>query len=157
MRKMVALWVVPLLFAGCGGGSPAPAAKAPAVRKLSADALVIKAWTDAVRTGHYQRANAQFAIPSVIQNGSPPITLKSIDQVDAFNRSLPCGAVLLGTQQLGGNRTMATFRLTDLDGGRTCGGGVGHRARVSFLIDADHHIKEWIRIANGPPPGSTQA
>src|SRR3954447_20636791 len=156
MRKSASLWVVLLVLTGCGGGDAKPSdGQAPASR--AKDAVVIRAWVDALRKGNYARANAQFATPSLIQNGGPAITLKTPRQVDAFNRSLPCGAELLDTQEVGDHRTLGIFRLTTASDGRTCRGAAGHRARVSFLIDSDHHIKEWIRVANGPPAGSTQA
>jgi len=134
-----------VLAAGCGGGeSP------------RSDADVVRAWADAVRTGDFAAADELFAVPSVIANGTPILRVTRRDQVAAFNRSLPCGAVLLGTQEITGGRLLATFRLTDGFRGRRCGPGTGDEARVSFFI-RDGHIAEWLREPTGPPPGREPA
>ena len=53
---------------------------------------VIKSWADELRAGDVAAASERFALPTVVQNGTPALTLTSRRQVEAFNRSLPCGA-----------------------------------------------------------------
>ena len=135
-------------LAGCGGdSSPNPAEDQSAV---------IRAWADAVRTGDYKEANELFALPAAISNGQPTLKLTTRAQIDVFNRSLPCGAILLDTQKSAGGRLLATFRLTDGANGRSCGNGKGNKARVTFRI-RDGHIEEWLRERTGPPPGSIES
>ncbi len=147
-----------VVLAGCGGGSKAPVAggaKAPAARG-PAGAAVVREWADTVRTGRFSRAAELFALPALISNGEPsPRKLTTRADVDAFNRSFPCGAVLLRTQASGGGRLLATFRLVDGAQGRDCGPGTGGQASVSFLV-RNGHITEWVREGFGPPPGSTE-
>jgi hypothetical protein len=137
---------------GCGGSDKRPTA-AP---ESSQAEQVIRTWTDAVRKADYATANELFARPSTILNGSRKFRLEKIDQIDAFNRSFPCGAVLKSTQEQAGDHTLATFKLVKASDGRDCRGSVGATARVSFLIDADGHIQEWFRVSTEPPPGSQQ-
>jgi hypothetical protein len=152
MRKSVVVGVALIVVSGCGGGkaaNPEP--------DRSAGEKVILAWTEAVRDGDYEKAKGLFATPSTIFNGGPKVTLETTDDIDAFNRSLPCGAVLEATQVQANEHLLATFRLVKASGGRTCRGSIGAKARVSFLIDADGHIKEWFRVSTEPPPGSQEA
>src|SRR5918996_5125203 len=55
---------------------------------------VIKGWADELRAGNVGAASKRFALPSVVQNGTPPLRLNTRGEVEAFNRSLPCGAKL---------------------------------------------------------------
>jgi hypothetical protein len=114
---------------------------------------VVKAWTDAVRAGHYAEAADLFALPAVIANGTPKVRVSERSEVDAFNRALPCGAVLLDVRPSGDGYLLATFRLVDGPGGRDCGSGTGHTAQVSFRV-VDGHIVEWLREGTGTPPSS---
>ena len=137
MRRLaVALAAVAL--AGCG--------EADAPRT---DADVVRAWADAVREGDYATANALFALPAVVANGSPRMRLEKRGDVNEFNRGLTCGAILLSTQPANGGYVRADFEL--VDGKTPCEG----RAEVSFRIE-DGRITEWLREATGPPPGSTE-
>jgi len=139
--------VAVLALAGCGSAEkPPPAADGSAV---------IRAWADNVRTGKFPEAAELFALPALVSNGEPGRRLETRAAVDTFNRSFPCGAVLLGTQKANGGRLLATFRLTDGAGGRRCGPATGNRARVSFRV-RDGRITEWLREGSGPPPGSTE-
>ncbi len=150
---MRALALLTLAFAitGCGGGGSKGTG-----RGAKADAsTVIRAWADDVRMGHFKQAAQLFALPAMVSNGEPNQRLRTRAEVDLFNRSFPCGAVLLGTQKQNGGLVLATFRLTDGAGGRLCGTSKGSRARVSFRI-RDAHIVEWLREGTGPPPGSTE-
>jgi hypothetical protein len=109
----------------------------------------VRAWTDAIRAGHYAQANALFALPSTIENGTRiHATLRA--EIDVFNRSLPCGAILTHETATGGGRVEATFRLVAGPGG-PCRGA----AKVRFRI-LRGRITEWIRESTGPPPGSTE-
>src|SRR3954465_7938742 len=89
-----------LLAAGCGGGDPTPHAQA----QEAPGARVIRGWADDVRHGRYAQAAARFDVPATVQNGTPPLVLDPRTQVDLFNRSLPCGAVLLATRRIEGGR-----------------------------------------------------
>ncbi len=132
------------LLAGCGGSDRAQ----PSARS---DADVIRAWTDAVREGDYAAANALFALPVTISNVGPKVTITKRSGVNAFNRSLPCGAVLLDTQEASGGYVRATFRLVDGADSTGCEG----EADVSFRIE-DAHITEWLREGTAPPPDTTE-
>ena len=126
-------------LAGCGASRPATSTKAG----------VIRAWTDAVRERHYARAAALFALASTITNGVTVRARKRAD-VDVFNRSLACGAVLKGTRPAGDGRVRATFRLVAGPGG-PCSGD----AHVTFRIQRGH-ITEWVREDTAPPAGTQQ-
>ena len=100
---------VALGAAGCGGSSggdrparPDPgagSAKGHAAR--AADVRVIRGWVDTLRAGRVTAAAGYFAVPAVVQNGTPPIRLRTRAEVRAFNRSLPCGAKLERTVAAG--------------------------------------------------------
>jgi len=121
-----------------------------------ADAVqVIEGWADELRAGDVLAASERFAIPSVVQNGTPPIRLTDRRDVEAFNRSLPCGAKL--TEALtSGRYTVATFELTERPGPGECGDGVGETAKTAFVIH-DDLITEWRRVVDlpGNEPPST--
>jgi hypothetical protein len=101
-------------------------------------------------------ASKRFALPSVIQNGTPPLTLTSRNQVEAFNRSLPCGATL--TEAVAVDRfTIATFKLTERPGPGECGNGVGETAKTAFVVRRGL-ITQWRRVVSSgeeatPPQG----
>jgi hypothetical protein len=132
-------------LSGCvGGGSTTasvPGGADPGAVK------VITAWVDALRTGNVQKASSYFRLPSVVQNGSLPVALRTTQDVIAFNESLPCGAVLVSATREG-RFTAATFKLTDRPGGG-CGAGTGATARTAFAIDSGK-ISEWRRIPDQP-------
>jgi len=117
---------------------------------------VIKGWADELRAGNVAAASERFAIPSVIQNGTPPLRLTSRSQVEAFNRSLPCGATL--TEAVAVDRfTIATFKLTERPGPGECGNGVGEMAKTAFVIRRGL-ITQWRRVVSSgeeatPPQG----
>src|SRR3954469_7657451 len=138
---------------GCNGDSEAgPAQAAPRASPAHfSDARLIRAWADALRAGHPDRAARRFSVPAIVQNGTPPIVLRTRRDVVAFNASLPCGATLLGTRR-SGRYVMATFRLTDRPGGQ-CDGGTGAQAATAFRISA-RRIVEWRRVPvpSGPNP-----
>lgn len=109
------------------------------------DIQVIEDWADTLSTGDEEGASAYFAVPSVVANGTPPITLKSHDAVVAFNQSLPCGAKLVKAEP-DGDLIDATFRLKDRPGG-SCGPGAGGLAGTAFEIK-DGKITQWRRLDN---------
>jgi hypothetical protein len=164
-------WVLPVLalvLAGCGSsdrfalhtprpkvvptvegdgnavlpGSSKPAAKARPVAR--AQKLVIRHWAKALRSGHVAQAADSFALPVIVANGTPPITLHKRRDILAFNRQLPCGAVVVGFSPLG-RYVATTFRLVERPGAGKCGSGVGLLARTAFLIKHGH-IARWVRL-----------
>jgi hypothetical protein len=113
--------------------------------------IVIGNWVDALRAGHVQVAAGYFALPSVVENGTPPERIETRADAVAFNRSLPCGAKLVQAKPEG-RFIAATFRLTERPGG-ACGSGVGQLARTAFII-RDGKIAQWRRLPNPAPSPS---
>jgi SnoaL-like domain len=154
---------VALGAAGCGGDSSSGHRKATA-RPPSAsghpgshpakqsDITVIRGWADTLRAGHVAAAAAYFAVPSIVENATPPIRLRTRVQVRAFNGLLPCGAKLERTFAAG-RYVAAVFKLTDRPGGH-CGSGAGQEAATAFVIRGGK-IAEWRRVplpSEGAPP-----
>jgi hypothetical protein len=153
-RAMLAIAALGLLtLAGCGGSSSETTsipggAEADSVK-------VIKDWADDLRAGNISAAADHFVVPSLVQNGTPPIQLANRNQVIQFNQSLPCGAELTRAEQHG-RFVIATFRLTERPGPGRCGAGVGETAQTAFVIE-DGHIRQWRRVATAPstaPPAN---
>ena len=109
---------------------------------------MIDSWSSALREGDLERAAGYFRVPSVVQNGTPPVKLDSERKVVLFNASLPCGAELTKTEQRD-DYVIATFELTERPGAGECGSGVGIEARTAFRIE-DGLIVEWRRVADAP-------
>jgi hypothetical protein len=153
-RAILGIAVVTLLIlAGCGGSSSSTSSVPGGA---DADSVqVIKGWADDLRAGNISAAADHFDLPSIVQNGTPPIQLANHNQVVQFNQSLPCGAVLTRAQQRG-RFTVATFRLTERPGPGQCGAGVGETAQTAFVIE-DGHIRQWRRVATAPPGGAQPA
>jgi hypothetical protein len=105
---------------------------------------VIKGWSDELRDGDLGGAADFWAVPSIAQNGTPPLELISREEVVAFNQSLPCGAVLTRAESED-ELTVATFELTERPGPGKCGPGTGEEASTAFLIE-DGKILEWRRV-----------
>jgi hypothetical protein len=124
-----------LACAGCGSGN---------------DVNVIRNWARALTAGHLDRAASYFALPAVVQNGTPPVRITTRAQAREFNQLLPCGARLIMNARHG-MYIYATFRLTERVGG-DCGAGAGAIAATAFLI-RDGRIVEWRRLPN---PGGGQ-
>jgi hypothetical protein len=142
----IAIVAATLALLGCGGGDsggPPPGHEGVAV---------IEGWVEALSRGDVEAAAGYFALPSVVENGMPPVTLHSRADAVAFNRSLPCGAKLVKAVPVG-RLVAATFRLTERPGGG-CGAGVGELARTAFLI-RDSKIAVWRRLPNPPRQGGT--
>jgi hypothetical protein len=113
---------------------------------------VIRNWADELRAGDVAAASERFALPSVVQNGTPALRLTNRGEVEAFNRSLPCGARLTAAVATG-KFTVATFVLTERPGPGECGDGVGEAATTAFVI-RDGLITQWRRVVE-TAPGST--
>ena len=115
---------------------------------------VIKSWADELRAGDVAAASKRFALPSVVQNGTPPLRLNTRDEVEAFNRSLPCGAKL--TEAAAVDRfTIATFELTERPGPGECGSGVGESAKTAFVV-REGLITQWRRVVDTDQETTTQ-
>lgn len=155
-RAPIALVLAWLLMAGCGGGSSSHSDEVPDQVPGGADpeaAQVIKGWADDLRAGDIEAAADRFKEPSVVQNGTAPIELRTRDEVISFNESLPCGAKLTQAEDHG-RYTIATFELTERPGPGQCGPGTGSMAMTAFLIE-NGRIAQWRRVTdaeeNAPP------
>lgn len=114
---------------------------------------VIDDWSSTLSEGDVEGAADFWAVPSIAQNGTPPLDLESREDVIAFNEALPCGAELVEATEE--NRfVVATFELSDRPGGG-CGPGAGGEAKTAFVIE-DGKIAEWRRAPTDPtvPPPS---
>jgi len=151
-----------LALAGCGGdgdkrtglsgaaeprSTPAPTEE-PAERAQKvdpADVRVVRAWADTLRRGDIRGAARYFALPAVVSNGTAPIKLTTAAELRFFNRTLPCGAKVMGTEPAPRGFFIATFRLTERPGAGECGSGTGETARTAFRV-VDEHITDWLRV-----------
>jgi hypothetical protein len=139
------------VLTGCGSSSKESSTVAG---NADADAVqVIEDWANELRAGDVSAASDQFAIPSIVQNGTEPLRLTNRTQVEVFNQSLPCGARLTAASS-SGKYTVATFVLTERPGPGQCGNGVGEAAKTAFVIH-DGHITEWRRVVDTEPTGPT--
>jgi hypothetical protein len=111
---------------------------------------VIRNWSQALDAGDLDKAASYFALPAIVQNGTPPVRITTRAQARLFNALLPCGARLVATEGHGAY-TYARFVLTNRVGG-DCGTGIGAMAATAFLI-RHGKIVEWQRLPN---PGSGQ-
>ena len=116
---------------------------------------VIKGWADELRAGDVTAASRRFALPTVVQNGTPTLRLTTRDEIEAFNQSLPCGATL--TEAVAVDRfTIATFKLTERPGPGECGKGVGETAKTAFVVRRGL-ITQWRRVVDtGEGTSTTQ-
>jgi hypothetical protein len=149
-----AVLLVAAATAGCGGGDDDPdvdlGIQVP--EGTHEEVVVIDGWVKTLSRGDVTGAAEFFALPSIAENGTPPLRLSTRRDAVAFNRSLPCGATLVRARP-DGDLITATFRLTERPGG-DCGSGVGGLARTSFRIE-DGKITEWRRLpdADEADPG----
>lgn len=134
--RHLALLVAAVLGAGCGANG---------------DEDVVREWADLLREGRVAHASNMFAVPAVVANTGAPMRLETRADVELFNRTLPCGARVIGSERAG-DRIVVDFRLTERAGagGGECGEGVGGTARVEFLI-RDALIVEWLRVLPADP------
>jgi hypothetical protein len=132
--------------------TPTPSGGEPVTRR---EERVIRAWASALRHGHVARAARAFALPVLVANGDPPRELHTRAQAKAFNRSLPCGAIVVRLDRTVKHFVVTTFRLVERPGPRPgpCGTGVGHLARTAFLIEHGR-ITRWVRGAHPPDQSS---
>jgi hypothetical protein len=131
-----------VLVGGCGGESDPGAVPGGG----DSEAVeVIERWSDELRAGDVEGAADYWALPSIAQNGTPPLELRSREEVVAFNESLPCGAELTRAESED-ELTVATFELTERPGAGECGPGTGETASTAFLIE-EGKIVEWRRVA----------
>ena len=143
----IAIAAVAIAASGCGGDDDSEQAGVPGGADPEAT-QVIEDWATALREGDVEAAAEYFELPSVAQNGTPPLELDSRRDVILFNRALPCGAELIRAEE-DGRFTVATFELTERPGPGECGDGVGTEAKTAFVIE-DGLITEWIRAADEP-------
>jgi hypothetical protein len=153
LAATVALALAAVLLS-CGGSENGSKTSPPA-RPDRSDAGVIRAWADTLRRGEVARAAAYFTLPTLVQNGTPPLALYTRAQVKEFNRALPCGARLLRTYR-SGRYTTAVFQLTERPGPGSCGPGTGQTALTKFLI-RNGKIREWRRVADEHAPSAPSA
>lgn len=144
LRAAALLALAAAALAACGGDSDGDRASNVPGHADSADLEVIQGWVTSLRRGDVHEAASYFALPSVAQNGPALVRIRDRDDAELFNRSLPCGAVLIRAE-MDGELTIATFRLTERPGPGACGAGTGELARTSFRID-DGLILEWRRV-----------
>jgi hypothetical protein len=137
-------------LAGCGSSGGGKDDTTIAGGAKPANVQVIREWADELRAGDVSAASERFALPSVIQNGTPPIQLTDRREVEAFNRSLPCGAELTAAIE-SGKYTIATFKLTERPGPGECGKGVGEQAKTAFVIE-NGLITQWRRVVDTAAP-----
>jgi len=174
MRSRLLALLIPavaLAAGGCFGGDeerPRAAAQpsatadadesavpAPAATPEAGAEEVIRAWADTLRRGDVKGAAAYFAIPSTVSNGTPAVKLESRAEVEFFNRTLPCGAQVIATEDAPHGFVIATFRLTERPGKGRCGDGTGATARTALLV-RDGHITEWLRVPDGDAAGDEE-
>jgi hypothetical protein len=134
--------------------TPAPTAEPPRqqpaepdaeVEVDEADMRVVRGWADTLRRGDVRGAARYFALPSTVSNGTAPLKLETRAEARFFNRTLPCGARLIGTEPAPQGFFIATFRLTERPGRGECGTGAGQTARTAFRV-RDDHITDWLRV-----------
>jgi hypothetical protein len=143
-----------LALGACGGSHSPPTSASVPGNADPAAVTVIKGWIDTLRRGDVAKAAAYFAIPSVVQNGGPPLRIRNRRGALLFNESLPCGARLVRAVRHY-SFTLASFRLTERPGPGRCGAGTGALAKVAFRV-SEEKIVQWRRVPTGgrPRPGS---
>jgi hypothetical protein len=129
-------------------GTPPASTSEPVTRREEA---VIRGWTSTLRHGRVAKAARYFALPSIVANGTPPVTIQTRAQAEQFNRILTCGARVVSLERGDHHRVIVTFRLTERPGG-ACGGGTGALAYTAFRIRGGR-ITQWLRIED--PSGGT--
>jgi hypothetical protein len=154
-RAAAALAAVALI-SGCGEDLKRGLSKPVRERELKDSRVaaqgVIRRWASALRAGDTAAAARLFALPSVAENGPPAIRIRSREDAELFNLSLPCGARVIAFEP-SGRFVTATFRLTERPGG-DCGTGTGQTAKTRFLVRGGR-IAEWRRIGD-PDAGDVE-
>jgi hypothetical protein len=154
-----------LTLSACGGGgggddryklttpgateeraAPTPTPEPTVSRDVNPAAVrIVRAWANTLRRGDVRGAARYFALPSLVSNGTAPIKLQTREHARFFNRTLPCGAKLIGTEPAAKGFFIATFRLTERPGKGKCGSGTGGTARTAFRV-RHKHITDWVRV-----------
>lgn len=140
-------------------GSKLPTPPPTGAPAAPAAVAVIRAWSETLQRGDVRDAARYFSLPSELINGggsgAQAVVIRSFSQAVAANASLPCGAVLISTDQRG-RYVNALFRLTNRKGlgGGSCDNGV--TARTNFVIEAGK-IKAWLRAPDDPGDNGTPA
>jgi hypothetical protein len=151
-RAIVTLAVIGAAVSGCGSSGDDDTTIPGGADRETVE--VIRGWADELRAGDVAAASRRFALPSLVQNGTPPLQLTTRDDVEAFNRSLPCGAKL--TEAVAVDRfTIATFELTERPGPGECGNGVGDTAKTAFVVRRGL-ITQWRRVVDTDQGTTTQ-
>lgn len=147
LKATVAGALVALWLGGCGGGDGDNGAEEIPGGADQEEARVIEDWANTLREGDVEGAAEFFALPSLVQNGTPALELETREQVVEFNEALPCGAELVSAEAAG-DYTIATFELTERPGPGECGDGVGNTAKTAFGISDEGEIERWIRVVD---------
>jgi hypothetical protein len=121
----------------------------------ASERAVVEGWLAAERRADFRRAGSYFAVPSIVQNGTPPLRLLTRRAVERWNASLPCGARLTELTGADGGWTIASFRLVKRRGA-DCGSGVGGSAMSAIRI-RDGRIVAWHRLPQAGAPPAPQA
>lgn len=136
--------------------TPGPTHKAASAQTLA----VIRGWARALQAGHVEAAARYFQLPSELINGNAAtgvglIRIHTLQQAEAANETLPCGARFISADQRG-PYVNVLFELTGRPGpgGSSCGMGAGSTARTNFVISGGH-IVEWIRAPDDPGDNPT--
>jgi hypothetical protein len=143
VTRLALVIALTLILAGCGSDDKSSDTSIPGGADADS-AKVIDDWSKTLTKGDAEGAADYFDLPSVVQNGTPPVSLENREDVVAFNESLPCGAELVNAEDHAGF-VIATFELTERPGAGECGQGVGEEAQTAFKIE-DGHITEWRRV-----------
>ena len=145
MRSVASLGAA-LVVASCGGdGEERKRQPDPAPQVDAADVRVVRGWADTLRRGDVRGAARYFALPSTVSNGTAPIRLATRPAIRFFNRTLPCGAKVIGAEPAANGFFIVTFRLTERPGPGSCGSGTGETARTAFRV-RDDLITAWLRV-----------
>lgn len=106
------------------------------------EAAAIRGWSEALNAGKFDRAAAFFARDAIVEQGQP-IRLPDRSAAVAFNKSLPCRAVVTDVEDKG-KSIVAAFRLRPGPSGakRVC----DSNARVRFKFSGNKFI-EWRQLA----------
>ena len=78
--------LISALALGCGGNDEPEEAEVPGSADPDAT-RVIEDWATALREGDVEGAAEYFELPSIAQNGTPPLELDSREDVILFNRA----------------------------------------------------------------------
>lgn len=126
--------------------APGPGAKAGEPR----EAATIRAWSQAVSAGQFEKAASYFAANAIVVQAGP-IKLTDRSAAIAFNESLPCKSVVTDVKDEG-KTILAAFRLVKGKGpASSCDGP----ARVRFTFSGNK-FKVWRQLpAPAAPSGDT--